>query len=72
MDDSLPPISMEDEDTLAIGPDDVVSEPNVLAKVKFPSKARKSSFHCFLQVRLTPHDFFLRTKVDLAKSCRIT
>ena len=59
--DSLPPTSIEDEDTSGD-----VSEPNVLAEVKFSSRACKCFFHCFLQVRLTPHDFFLRMKVDLA------
>ena len=63
-DDSLLPTSIEDELEDTSG--DITSEPNVLAEVKFPSKARKCSFHCFLQVCLTPHDFFLRTKVDLA------
>jgi hypothetical protein len=43
MDDSVPPTSIEDEDTSGN-----VSEQHVLAEVKLPSKIRKCTFHCFL------------------------
>jgi hypothetical protein len=43
VDDSVPPTSVEDEDTSG----DVVNELDVLAEVKLPSRARKFSFHCF-------------------------
>lgn len=40
MDESVPPTSIEDEDTSS----DVVSETDVLAQVKLPSRSRKCSF----------------------------
>jgi hypothetical protein len=46
MDESVPPTSIEDEDTSG----DVVSETDVtvLAEVKLPSRARKCFSYCFL------------------------
>lgn len=41
-DDSVPPTTIEDEDTS----DDVVRETDVLAEVKLPSRFRKCSFLC--------------------------
>jgi hypothetical protein len=43
VEDEVPQTSIEDEDTS----NDIVNELHVLAEVKLPSKARKSSFHCF-------------------------
>lgn len=40
MDDSVPPTSIEDEDTSS----DAVNEADVLAEVKLPFKVRKCSF----------------------------
>lgn len=45
VDDSLPPTSIEDEDTSA----GVVTEMDVLAEVKLPSRPRKCSFPCLLR-----------------------
>ena len=65
MDESqaVPPTSVEDEDTGG----DIVNELDVLAEVKLLSRARKFSFNCFCNASnsVTPHDFSLRTKVDL-------
>jgi hypothetical protein len=40
--DIVPPTSVEDEDTSG----DIVTETDVHAEVKLPSRTRKCSFHC--------------------------
>ena len=44
MEDSVPPTLIEDEDTAG----NIVSQPDVHAEVKLPSRPRKCSFHCLL------------------------